>query len=90
VFWNFEHTGPANSFDWWRGNHEWQSVVKPVMVGVHGNPISFDRDQLQIEESHGTPVEPLSLFEAQLCLRLGAVPKWLTDLAAGENIPGPR
>ena len=46
-----------------------------------------------ILESQGTPVEPGSLFEAQLELRLGNIPVWLnslhTEWAILRNTPLP-
>ena len=54
--------------------------MPPTVVGFHGVPVKFREDQMKLNESQGTPVEPLSLYEAQLKLRLGAVPKWLNDL----------
>lgn len=88
VFWNLANAdGPPGTFDteaefdWWKGNGGHQSVVKPIIVGVHGEPVTWkNAGDLQQEESHGTPVEPESLFEAQLEQRLGAVPTWLLDL----------
>jgi len=86
VFWNFEHTGTQSSFDWWRGwydNH--QSVVMPIIVGLHGNEISFQADEVAYDEHHGQQVQPESLFEAQLELRLGSLPDWLVAMGGGNN-----
>ncbi|MFW5828981.1 MAG: DUF4955 domain-containing protein, partial [Planctomycetota bacterium] len=86
VFWNFEHVGTQTSFDWWRGmwdNH--QSVVMPIIVGLHGNEISFQSDEVAYDEHHGQKVQPESLFEAQLEMRLGSLPDWLVAMGGGNN-----
>ena len=42
-------------------------VVKPKMIGVHGPALStFNPASCAIYESQGTPVEPRSLYLAQL------------------------
>ena len=78
IFWNAMHTGKGKKYDWWKGMHD--TNVMPIMVGVHGNPIAFDKKKLEVEESPGNPVMPESLFEAQLAHRLGEVPEWLLTL----------
>ena len=40
----------------------------------------FLPEQVTADESHGTAVEPASLYEAQLLLRLGSLPQWLQEL----------
>ena len=56
--------------------------MPPVIVGFHGASIVFDEspEQVKYMESLGTPVEPQSLYEAQLERRLGYVPAWLNAL----------
>lgn len=74
-------TKPANGeFDWWRiGGDNWK-FLPPVIVGFHGISINFVQEQVKLDESHGMPVEPQSLYEAQLKKRLGYVPAWLMEL----------
>lgn len=74
-------TKPANGeFDWWRiGGNNWK-FLPPVIVGFHGISINFVQEQVKLDESHGMPVEPQSLYEAQLKHRLGYVPAWLLEL----------
>lgn len=84
TLWNFEALNVpqrADDWDWWLpvGERGWR-FMPPTVVGFHGVPVKFREDQMKLNESQGTPVEPLSLYEAQLKLRLGAVPKWLNDL----------
>ena len=81
---------PADGkFDWWRyGSDSSERVANnwkflpPVVVGMHGVKIDFvqDEKQIKLDESNGTKVEPESLYEAQLKLRLGYVPSWLLEL----------
>jgi len=93
VFWNLENAdgSPGTylsdaTFDWWYGNYWHQSVIKPIIVGLHGKSISWvNANDLATDESHGTPVQPESLFEAQLEHRLGAVPNWLLELYRPEG-----
>jgi len=42
--------------------------------------LNFVQEQVKLDESNGTPVEPQSLYEAQLEKRLGFVPAWLKAL----------
>lgn len=74
-------TKPANGeFDWWRiGGNNWK-FLPPIIVGFHGISINFVQDQVKLDESHGMPVEPQSLYEAQLKHRLKHVPAWLLEL----------
>lgn len=85
---------PADGkFDWWRyGSDSSERVANnwkflpPVVVGMHGVKIGFvqDEKQIKLDESNGTKVEPESLYEAQLKLRLGYVPSWLLELKGNE------
>lgn len=81
---------PADGkFDWWRYGSEssqrvannWK-ILPPVVVGIHGMKVDFvqDEKQIKLDESNGTKVQPESLYEAQLKLRLGYVPAWLLEL----------
>lgn len=55
-------------------------ILPPVIVGFHGDPVKFVQEQVKLDESNGVPVEPQSLYEAQLERRLGSVPAWLKAL----------
>lgn len=74
------NSAPAGVFDWWRIGFKGWKFLPPVIVGFHGDPLNFVQDQVKLDESHGTPVEPQSLYEAQLERRLGFVPDWLKAL----------
>lgn len=81
VIWNFKATTPySGSWDWWKSNSLWWKFLPPVIVGFHGENCSFDPAQTLVDESHGTPADPESLYEAQLKHRLGAVPSWLNAI----------
>lgn len=51
-----------------------------IIVGFHGKPATFNESVLEVLESNGTAVEPESLFDVQLELRLGTLPDWVKDL----------
>ncbi len=70
----------GTEFDWWRTGWRYWKFLPPVIVGFHGDPISFVQDQVTLDEGNGTMVEPQSLYEAQLEHRLGYVPAWLSAL----------
>lgn len=78
---NGNGTLPANGeFDWWRTGWKYWKILPPVIVGFHGDPVKFVQEQVKLDESNGVPVEPQSLYEAQLERRLGSVPAWLKAL----------
>ena len=77
VFWNFDHGGDDTHYDFWQG---YLRFLHPIIVGFHGNPATFNKNVLEILESNGMAVDPESLFEAQLELRLGSAPVWYNNL----------
>lgn len=81
VVWNFNHRGSHKAYDFWRaGESTRDRFVRPIVVGFHGDPVTFNAEHLEVLESQGSPVEPASLFEAQLTLRLGAFPAFYGNL----------
>ena len=74
VLWNFRHEGSQSSYDFWRSGNARDRFVMPIIVGLHGSPTTFNTSTVQILESQGSPVEPTSLFEAQVTHRLGSLP----------------
>lgn len=82
TLWNFTSTTPYTEgpFIWWDHNSFWWKFVMPVSVGFNGEACEFDAGQMTLDSSHGIPVNPESLYEAQLAKRLGAVPSWLLEL----------
>ena len=79
--WNF-HQGPESKhYDFWNRVLDGRDIIiKPIIVGFHGNPATFNGNTVQVLESNGSAVEPESLFDAQLELRLGTIPDWLNNL----------
>lgn len=91
-----KHDFGGGVFKWWLPNNDWWKIMPPIIVGFHGAAVNFgvyseaaggwaeseSSDELQTLylESNGTPVEPQSLYEAQLRERLGYVPGWLNSL----------
>ena len=51
--------------------------MNPNVIGYHGTPTVFQSTGLS--ESIGQAVEPESLYEAQLALRLGKLPDWVEN-----------
>lgn len=93
TIWNLYVTGTtdennenfASNFNWWSNSDPWWKIYPPILVGVHGTSITWDKGtddakQYTHEESTGTKVTPESLYEAQLRKRLGYVPAWLNAL----------
>ena len=91
TLWNFEATNVSNialdlgagaKFVWWDAESRWWKILPPVIVGFHGEQVTFDEspEQVKLIESNGTAVQPESLYEAQLKNRLGYVPAWLQAL----------
>lgn len=88
TIWNFEATRVTiaagnDPFKWWKSTDLWWKNLPPTIIGMHGEgPVNFDPrpEQIKYLESNGQAVEPLSLYEAQLIERLGAVPAWLNSL----------
>lgn len=81
TLWNFERTGGEESeFDFWRQEHNDRDLFLDAnVVGFHGIETRFNEASLGVAESIGTPVEPESLFEAQLSLRMGGLPEHLRN-----------
>ena len=89
TLWNFNsknswpcYFGGESTFIWWNSTDVWWRFLPPVIVGFHGGSVGFDDSPEQVKhlESNGTPVEPYSLYEAQLEKRLGYVPAWLNAI----------
>ncbi|MGA1198480.1 MAG: DUF4955 domain-containing protein, partial [Candidatus Latescibacterota bacterium] len=80
VLWNFRHSGNQSHYDFWLPGDARDRFVKPIIVGFHGEQATFNENSLEVLESQGSPVEPESLFEAQLKHRLQAEPAWLSAL----------
>jgi len=81
VLWNYKELGDAETdFEFWSSKTWFWKIIPPYVIGFHGAGTTFKEDQIKVLESLGTPVNPESLYEAQLKLRLGKLPQWLTDI----------
>ena len=73
VLWNFQHQSEEERhYNFWddnkRRNH---TIAKPILVGFQSDKkVTFENEG--INEKQGEKVFPISLFEAQLKLRLGS------------------
>ena len=79
-FWNWRNTRPGK-VDFWPTGNPYGYMMPPIVVGLHGEPceIAKIKTDTLAAESLGTKVEPESLFEAQLALRLKKAPAWLSE-----------
>lgn len=80
TIWNFKSLTSQSGFNWWDHDSQWWKFLPPIVAGFHGESVSFDESQMKINFSNGMPVNPESLYEAQLENRLGHVPAWLNSL----------
>lgn len=81
ILWNFKQTNEAYpEFDFWPSDRRYFKIPYPVIVGFHGASTGFKNTQLKYSESIGQPVEPQSLYEAQLKLRLKKTPAWISEM----------
>ncbi|TKG95524.1 DUF4955 domain-containing protein [Puteibacter caeruleilacunae] len=81
VLWNYnEIDGAEKDFEFQKTNSKYWKFYPPIIVGFHGGGTTFKSEHVQYIESLGKPVNPESLFEAQLALRLGKLPQWLVEL----------
>ena len=75
TLWNYrERSSGSGLFDLWVRNNRF---LMPVIVGYQGST-KFKPEQVTCDESHGRAVYPESLYEAQLILRLGYLPEWIS------------
>ena len=81
VLWNYQmlNQGTKN-FKFWADNTRYFRFMPPIIVGFQNADQTFDEKQVAYLECLGHQVNPESLYEAQLALRLGAVPEWLVQL----------
>jgi hypothetical protein len=81
VMWNYVQTNEASKdFEFWPLKEEYWKIPKPIIVGYTSSGTTFNLSQLGYSESIGQQVEPISLYEAQLKLRLRKTPNWLKSL----------
>ncbi|TAJ12781.1 DUF4955 domain-containing protein [Marinilabiliaceae bacterium JC017] len=81
VLWNYKELGEAETdFEFWSSKTWFWKIIPPYVVGFHGAGTTFNKAQVKVLESLGTPVDPESLYEAQLELRLGYLPEWIKKI----------
>lgn len=83
VMWNYKQTNAAEKdFEFWPDSqkNKWWKVLNPVVVGYTSSGTTFKTENLGQSESLDKAVEPASLYEAQLKLRLKKLPNWLLEI----------
>ena len=71
VLWNYTQTNaPVKDFEFWPAKNIWWKLPNPIIVGYEGSGTTFKNEQLGYIESLDWQVTPVSLYEAQLKLRL--------------------
>lgn len=81
VLWNYTQTNaPIKDFEFWPMDEVYWKILKPTIVGFKSNGTTFKIDQIGYSESLDALVEPVSLYTAQLKLRLGKLPNWIKNL----------
>lgn len=81
VLWNYTQTNePIKDFQFWPMDEIYWKIMKPTLVGFKSNGTTFKKEQLGYSESLDGLVEPESLYEEQLKLRLKKMPNWLKEM----------
>ena len=99
TFWNLEQIGEKTERDFWKLPQSAEEkkekffggtkLVYPNYIGFHGVESKLHEAHLGLFESYGQPVEPESLYEAQLELRLGSPPAWIESARKGWQTGNP-
>lgn len=78
VLWNYHETDEGEQdFEFWSRKTWYWKIVPPIIVGFHGAGTTFKMSDVDVVESLGKRVNPESLWEEQLKLRLGKLPEWI-------------
>lgn len=81
VIWNYTQTNePIKNFEFWPMDEIYWKIMKPTLVGFKSNGTTFNKEQIGYSESLDGLVQPVSLYEEQLKMRLKKVPNWLKEL----------
>jgi len=83
TWWNFNQIGRAHEkydfFDPEKSlSYTGVKLVMPYLIGFHGAATTFEQSHVGRMEFLGQEVWPKSLFEAQVTLREGSEPPWMT------------
>lgn len=86
ILWNYNNTNSSNiPFTFWQNGDSHNKILFPRIIGLHGNSISLNDNELFENISFGKKITPLSLFEYQLTKRLGYFPEYLKTKKQGEK-----
>ena len=81
VFWNYKQTNKASqNFEFWSSTSKFWKISPPIIAGFIGNGTTFKTEQLASIEGLNQVVSPVSLYEAQLMLRLNKKTEWLKEM----------
>lgn len=82
IFWNYHNLSPDKTkpYEWVKSNNKYGKIIMPSVIGFHGGHVPFLPEQTEHLESLGQKVLPNSLYLAQLKLRLGKLPAWVSLL----------
>lgn len=81
VLWNYTQTNePIKDFEFWPMNEIYWKIMKPTLVGFKSQGTTFKKEQIGYSESLDGLVQPESLYEEQLKLRLKKLPNWIQEM----------
>jgi len=82
ILWNYTATNDDvySNYEFWDSNSIWLKIPMPVVAGFKAAHITFNQQQLKSPEALNGRTSPESLYEAQLELRLGKLPEWITEI----------
>ncbi|MBV5343216.1 DUF4955 domain-containing protein, partial [bacterium] len=69
-----------SNYEFWDSNSIWLKIPMPVVAGFKASHITFNQQQLKLPEALNGKTSPESLYEAQLELRLGKLPQWISEI----------
>lgn len=70
VAWNFLLDGGPSSYNFWPASRNGHTFAMPYFIGLQGDNVAMTAGTFAANELAGQSVEPVSLFEAQLALRV--------------------
>jgi hypothetical protein len=82
ILWNYTATNDDvySNYEFWDSNSIWLKIPMPVVAGFKASHITFNQQQLKLPEALNGKTSPESLYEAQLELRLGKLPQWISEI----------
>lgn len=70
VAWNFVVDGGPSTYDFWPSSRNGHTFAMPYFIGLQGDSVSMAAGTFAANELENQVAEPVSLFEAQLALRM--------------------